>query len=48
MQKDSTPNNVKSESSFGYHDGEVETVISVDEAMTFEDESSSENKEMVL
>ena len=31
MQKDSTPNNVKSESSFGYHDGEVETVISVDD-----------------
>ena len=31
MQKDSTPNNVKYESSFGYHDGEVETVISVDD-----------------
>ena len=31
MQKDNTPNNVKSESSFGYHDGEVETVISVDD-----------------
>ena len=31
MQKDSPPNNVKSESSFGYHDGEVETVISVDD-----------------
>ena len=31
MQKDSTPNNVKSESSFSYHDGEVETVISVDD-----------------
>ena len=31
MQKDSSPNNVTYESSFGYHDGEVETVISVDD-----------------
>ena len=27
MQKDNTENNTKSETSFGYHDGAVETVI---------------------
>ena len=31
MTSDISPNNTKSESSFGYHDGEVETVISVDD-----------------
>ena len=31
MQKNGNPNNNDSKTSFGYHDGEVETVISVDE-----------------
>ena len=31
MQKNLTSNNIDSKTSFGYHDGEVETVISVDD-----------------
>jgi len=31
MTKDISANKTKPESSFGYHDGEVETVISVDD-----------------
>ena len=31
MQKNGNPNNNDSKTSFGYHDGEVETVISVDD-----------------
>ena len=31
MTKDISANKTKLESSFGYHDGEVETVISVDD-----------------
>ena len=31
MQNNSSPNNTESKTSFGYHDGEVETVISVDD-----------------
>ena len=31
MQNNSSSNNTNSKTSFGYHDGEVETVISVDD-----------------
>ena len=31
MQNNSSSNNTDSKTSFGYHDGEVETVISVDD-----------------
>ena len=31
MQQKTTSNNTDSKASFGYHDGEVETVISVDD-----------------
>ena len=31
MPEDISPKNTKSESSFGYHDGEVENIISVED-----------------
>ena len=31
MQQKTTSNNIDSKASFGYHDGEVETIISVDD-----------------